>query len=146
LIPQFNNRTHRELLVVDGRIGFIGGAGIADWWNRDGVKGKRWRDMMVRVEGPAVSALQAVFAQNWLRVSGEILTEDEYFRFVDGSDQSSALVIGSTPAAGSTQARILYQLLISCARECIYISTPYFLPDRSAQQAIIRAVREGMSK
>jgi cardiolipin synthase len=142
LIPQFNNRTHRELLIVDGSIGFIGGAGIADWWNCDGVKGNRWRDMMVRVEGPAVAALQAVFAQNWLRVSGEILTGDEYFRFLHGSDQSSALVIGSTPAAGSTQARILYQLLMSCARECIHISTPYFLPDRSARQAIIRAARE----
>ena len=79
-IPQFNNRTHRELLIVDGSVAFIGGAGIADWWMRDGVKGKRWRDMVVRVEGPSAAALQAVFAQNWLRVSGEILTGAELFR------------------------------------------------------------------
>src|SRR5262249_15035769 len=77
-----------------------------------------------------------------LRVSGGILAGNEYFQFMDGSDQSSALVIGSTPAAGSTQARILYQLLITCACERVYISTPYFLPDHSAQKAIIRAVRE----
>ena len=67
---QVNNRTHREMLIVDGTTAFIGGAGIADWWYRDGVKGRRWRDMMMRVEGPSVAALQAVFAQNWLRVAG----------------------------------------------------------------------------
>lgn len=142
LVLQFNNRTHRELLIVDGTVGFIGGAGIADWWFRDGIKGNRWRDMMMRVEGPSVAALQAVFAQNWLRVAGEILTNAEDFRFLETSDRTPALVVGSTPAAGATQARILYQLLISCARKCIYISTPYFLPDKSARRAIIQATRE----
>ncbi len=142
LVLQFNNRTHRELLIVDGKTGFIGGAGIADWWYRNGVKGNRWRDMMLRMEGPSVPALQAVFAQNWLRVSGEILTGEEYFEFSDATDHTSALIVGSTPAAGATQARILFQLLISSARDCIYISTPYFLPDRSARHAIVRAARQ----
>lgn len=142
LILQLNNRTHRELLIVDGKIAFIGGAGIADWWYRDGVKGRRWRDMVIQVEGPSVAALQAVFSQNWLRVAGEILTGDEYFQFPDRSDRTPALVVGSTPAAGATQARIFFQLLISCARNCIYISSPYFLPDRSARRAIIQAARE----
>jgi len=142
LILQFNNRTHRELLIVDGKVAFIGGAGIADWWYRDGVKGKRWRDMMLRVEGASVPALQAVFAQNWLRVAGEILTGEDYFQFPDDRDGKAALVVASTPSAGATQARILFQLLISCARKRIYISSPYFLPDRSARRAIVRAVRE----
>lgn len=141
-VPRFNNRTHRELLIVDGKTAFIGGAGIADWWYRDGVKGNRWRDMMMRVEGPSVAALQAVFAQNWLRVSGEILSGEEYFQFSQGANRTPGLVVGSTPAAGATQARILFQLLISCARQYIYISTPYFLPDRSARRAIVRAARE----
>jgi cardiolipin synthase len=127
---------------VDGRTAFIGGAGIADWWYRDGVKGNRWRDMMLKVNGPSVSALQAVFAQNWLRVSGEILTDEELFELSDSDNQSAALVVGSTPAAGSTQARILFQVLIASAREYIHISTPYFLPDRSARQAIIYAARK----
>ena len=118
-IPEFNNRTHRELLIVDGSVAFIGGAGIADWWIRDGVKGKRWRDMMVRVEGPSAEALQAVFAQNWLRVSGEILTGKDYFAENADGHGAPTLVVGSTPAAGSTQARILYQLLITSARKCI---------------------------
>jgi cardiolipin synthase len=141
-IPELNNRTHRELLIVDGQTAFIGGAGIADWWYRDGVKGNRWRDMVVRLQGPSVSALQAVFAQNWLRVSGEILTTDGFSEDSDSADHSPALVVASTPAAGATQARILFQLLISSARKSINISTPYFLPDRSARRAIIRAARE----
>jgi cardiolipin synthase len=141
-IPQLNNRTHRELLIVDGKTAFIGGAGIADWWYRDGVKGNRWRDMVVRVEGPSVSALQAVFAQNWLRVAGEILTDDGFSEQSDSTDHSAALVVGSTPAAGATQARILFQLLIASARKSINISSPYFLPDRSARRAIVYAARE----
>lgn len=141
-VLDLDNRTHRELLIVDGKTAFIGGAGIADWWFRDGVKGARWRDMMLKVEGPSVAALQAVFAQNWLRVSGEILTSDEYFQFPLDGDGRAALVVGSTPAGGSTQARILYQLLISAARKCIYISSPYFLPDRGARRALIKAARE----
>ena len=142
LLPDLNNRTHRELIVIDGQTAFIGGAGIADWWMRDGVKGRRWRDMILRVEGPSVAALQAVFAQNWLRVAGEILTGDEYFDVPGSADSTPALVVGSTPAAGATQARILFQLLISCARKCVYISSPYFLPDGSAHRAIIQAARE----
>jgi cardiolipin synthase len=141
-IPEFNNRTHRELLIVDGSVAFIGGPGIADWWLKDGIKGKRWRDMMVRVEGPSAAALQAVFAQNWLRVSGEILTGEDYFASSGDGQGAPALAVGSTPAAGSTQARILFQLLIASARRCIYISTPYFLPSGSARQAIIQAARE----
>lgn len=137
-----NNRTHRELLIVDGRTAFIGGAGIADWWQRDGVHGNRWRDTVLRVEGPAVSALQSVFAQNWLRVAGEILTGERYFHFPSCTDAKPALVVGSTPAAGSTQARILFQTLIASAKKCVYISSPYFLPDRSARGVLIRAVRD----
>ena len=141
-IPHFNNRTHRELLIIDGAVAFIGGAGVGDWWMKDGVRGNRWRDMVVRVDGPSSGALQAVFAQNWLRVSGEILTGEDYF--LDGRDGSGppALVVESTPAAGSTQARILFQLLISSARKRICISSPYFLPSGSARRAIIQAAKD----
>ncbi len=141
-IPELNNRTHRELMIIDGAVAFVGGAGVADWWWKDGVKGNRWRDMMVRVEGSSAAALQAVFAQNWLRVSGEILTGGDYFSNNHDGDGAPALVVGSTPSAGATQARILFQLLIASARKRIYISTPYFLPSGSARRAIIQAARE----
>ncbi len=142
LLPLMNNRTHRELLIVDGKIAFFGGAGIADQWYV-GLKGKpRWRDTVVRVEGPVVSSLQSAFAQNWLRVAGEIITGEEYFSFPAGEGRSVGLVITSTPSAGSTRARTLFQLLIAAAQRCIYISTPYFLPDLSARQAIVDAIRD----
>jgi cardiolipin synthase len=142
LLPQINNRTHRELLVIDGVTGFIGGAGIADQWYKGAGGAARWRDTMFRVRGPAVTSLQSVFAENWLRVAGEILTSEEYFVYKPGQGESLGAVINSTPAAGSTRARILYQLLIASARQCIYISTPYFLPDRSARKAVVQAIQE----
>jgi cardiolipin synthase A/B len=144
LLPQINNRTHREILVIDGKTGFVGGAGIADIWYT-GVKGNpRWRDTAVRLEGAVVCSLQSAFAQNWLRVSGEILIGNDYFPFDrdPGGRHTIAFVVNSTPSAGSTRARILFQMLIASAKEKIYINTPYFLPDRSARRAIIEAVRD----
>jgi cardiolipin synthase len=141
-IPQFNTRTHREMLIIDGGVAFVGGRGVADWWIKDGVRGNRWRDMMVRVEGPAASALQAVFAQNWLRVSGDVLANGDFVTSEADSEGATALVVGSTPSAGATQARILFQVLIASARKCIYISSPYFLPSGSARRAIVQAARE----
>jgi len=139
LLPQINNRTHREMLIVDGTFGFVGGAGIADQWYTGLKKNARWRDTVVRMEGPVVASLQSAFAQNWLRVAGEIITGEEYFSFPAGAGDSVGLIITSTPSAGSTRARTLFQLLISSAQERIYISTPYFLPDLSARQAIVEA-------
>ncbi len=142
LLPQMNNRTHRELIVIDGRIGFIGGAGIADQWYKDIGRSARWRDTMFRVEGPAVAHLQSVFAENWLRASGDILLGDGYYHFDKANGPVRAMVVNSTPSAGSTRARILYQVLINAAQKSISITTPYFLPDRSAREEVIRAIRE----
>jgi cardiolipin synthase A/B len=142
LLPHLNNRTHRELMIVDGVTGFIGGAGIADQWYHGLGNKPRWRDTVICAKGPVVSGLQSVFAENWLRVSGEILCSSEYFQFPEGTGRSIGLVVNSTPAGGSTRSRILFQTLIAAAKDKIYISTPYFLPDRSARGAIIEAVRD----
>jgi len=142
LLPQINHRTHRELLIVDGTTAFIGGAGISDQWYKGAKNHPRWRDTVAQVHGPAVSSLQATFAQNWLRVAGEILAAEEDFDFRPADGGSTALVVNSTPEAGSTRARILFQALIACAKKRIYITTPYFLPDKSARQALAQAVRE----
>ena len=142
LLLQMDNRTHREILVVDGTVGFIGGAGVADVWFKQVKSEARWRDTVFRVTGPAVASLQATFAENWLRVTGEILTGSEYFSFTPANGNIMGLVVNSTPAAGSARARILFQTLICSASKSIYITTPYFLPDRSAHQAVVRAKRE----
>ncbi len=144
-LPRYNNRTHRELLIVDGQVAYIGGAGIADQWYRGTAGKKRWRDTMVRVEGDAVPRLQATFAENWLEAHGEILTGPEYFPRVEVESRAAVLVVNSTPSAGgATRARTLYQVLAASAQKAIDITTPYFLPDRSLSDEIVRASQRGV--
>ncbi len=140
---RINNRTHRELLIVDGEVGFIGGAGFADHWLLGAGRRKRWRDTMYRVEGDAVASLQSTFAENWLEASGEILAGKEYFPFKEIAEEMVVLVVDSSPSAGrSTRGRILFQTLLASARRSIHIATPYFLPDRSMRAEMIRAIKE----
>ncbi|HVG34936.1 MAG TPA: phospholipase D-like domain-containing protein [Pyrinomonadaceae bacterium] len=143
-LARINNRTHREIIVVDGRVGFLGGAGFADHWLKGDEKNPRWRDSMFRVEGPAVSSLQAAFVENWLEASGEILTDIKFFPArEDAGGEIPALIIDSSPTTGmSTRARILFQTLLASAQKSILITTPYFLPDRSARREMIRAIEE----
>ncbi len=144
-VMRFDNRTHRELLIVDGKIGFIGGAGIADQWYGGRHGNPQWRDSMVRVEGEAVANLQATFAENWLSACGELLIGDAYFPDIQCPDPTVALVINSTPTiGGSTRARVLFQLLLAAARHSISITTPYFLPDKGMMRELCRAVERGV--
>jgi cardiolipin synthase len=142
-----NNRTHREITIVDGSIAFVGGAGYADWW-RFATKGEpRWRDTMVRAQGDAVRAIQGAFVENWLEASGEILSGADYFPVLNTvSGSVTGLVVCSTPSSsvGSTRARVLFQTLIAAARKSIYITTPYFLPDRSMRDELMRAKKRGV--
>lgn len=145
-IASINNRTHRELLVVDGRCGFIGGAGIADHWLIDKKGHRRWRDTVIRVEGDVVSNLQATFAENWLETTGEVIFGDEYFPELKAAGNAEAMQINSSPSAGgSTRARILFQALVSAARSNIRITTPYFLPDSSMLRELVRAAQRGVN-
>jgi cardiolipin synthase A/B len=142
-LPRINNRTHREFIIIDGEIGFIGGAGIADHWLYGKNDHPRWRDSMFRVEGKAVTNLQSTFAENWLEASGEILTGKDYFPLCEVDGKVEAMVVNSSPSAGaSTRARILFQTLLASAGKSIHITTPYFLPDRSAREEMIRAMKE----
>ena len=140
---QLDNRTHRELLIVDGHIGFLGGAGIADQWFSGIPNHPRWRDTMVRVEGGAVPNLQATFAENWLSATDELLAGSAYFPEMSCPDPTAAIVVNSTPTiGGSTRARVLFQLLLASAKQSISITTPYFLPDRSLTHELCRAITE----
>ena len=144
-LMQLDNRTHRELLIVDGKIGFIGGAGIADSWFKEKPRHPRWRDTVLRVKGDAVPNLQATFAENWLACCGELLVGDAYFPEVASADHTAAMVVNSTPTVGgSTRARVLFQLLVASARKSISITTPYFLPDRSLTDELCKAVARGV--
>jgi cardiolipin synthase len=145
-IPHYNNRTHRELMVIDGTIGFIGGAGIADHWYKQTSKDQpRWRDTMVRVEGDAVPNLQATFAENWLESCGELIAGPDYFPIIHRDRAQTAMIVNSMPSmGGSTRARVLMQSLVASAHKSILITSPYFLPDGSMSDEIVRARKRGV--
>jgi cardiolipin synthase len=143
-LARINNRTHRELLVVDGRVAFVGGAGVADWWATN-YRGKpRWRDMMVRIEGPVVSDIQGIVAENWLECCGEILTGPETYKPRSPAGNISAFAIKSSPADRATSSRVLFQTMIEGSNHRVRIATPYFLPDKAFRQALIRTARRGV--
>lgn len=158
-LKRFNNRTHRDILVVDGEVAFVGGVGVADYWlspagdGRLGPpgNGRPWRDTMVRIRGDLVKALQTSFAENWLEAAGEVLPEKEFALLTREEpralphDGGLGMVVNSTPSAGrATQARLLFQILVASARESIHICSPYFLPDRSLMAELERAARRGV--
>jgi cardiolipin synthase len=144
-LARLNNRTHRELLVVDGQVAFVGGAGVADWWMRPDVKGPVWRDTMARIEGPVVSDIQGVLSENWLEVVGEILTGAETYKPHRPVGEAPAFAIKSSPADRATVSRVLFQTLIESANRRVMITTPYFLPDKAFRAAISRTIRRGVS-
>jgi cardiolipin synthase len=143
-IHRINNRTHRELVIVDGSVAFTGGAGVADWWHQE-YRGKPpWRDTMVRIEGPLVAVLQGVFAENWLECGGEILTSSREWPTLQAAGTTDAMVVKSSPADRATASRVVFQVLIEGASHAVDIGTPYFLPDRALRRALIAAVQRGV--
>lgn len=144
-LARLNNRTHRELLIIDGRAAFIGGAGVADWWAFPRGKHPPWRDTMARIEGPLVAALQGVAAENWLECCGEIFTGPEYFPSLEVVGDTTAFVVKSSPADRATASRVAFQLLMEGADHHIRIATPYFLPDRALRRALVNIARRGVA-
>lgn len=149
MLRRWNNRTHRNLLVVDGQVAFVGGAGVADYWSR--AEPPPWRDCVVRVSGPIVGGLQAVFAENWLECTGELLVGPESLPSVSaasefgGSEYALGIAVGSTPTAGrSTRARVLVQVLLATARESIDLCSPYFVPDIGIRRELLAARKRGV--
>jgi cardiolipin synthase len=147
-LARLNNRTHRELLIVDGKVAFMGGAGIADWWVYPTFKRLRWhkpwRDTMARIEGPVVAALQGVAAENWLECCGEILTGPEYFPSLAHAGDTTAFVVKSSPSDRATASRVTFQMLMEGSDHAVHVTTPYFLPDRSLRRALVETVRRGV--
>ncbi|MDH6169896.1 cardiolipin synthase [Variovorax boronicumulans] len=143
-IGRMNNRTHRKLLVVDGRIGFTGGVGIAPEWTGHAQDPQHWRDSHYKVEGPAVAQMQAVFMDNWIKVSGEVLHGERYFPHLPAVGDGRAQVFSSSPSGGSESMHLMYLLSIAAATKTIDLSSAYFVPDDLTVGALVAAMRRGV--
>jgi cardiolipin synthase len=155
-ISRMNNRTHRKLLVVDGRVGFTGGVGIAPEWTGNAQDPEHWRDSHYRVEGPVVAQMQSVFMDNWIKASGEVLHGERYFpkiapveaaaRAVAEGAQSGgrAQMFSSSPTGGSESMHLMYLLAIAAATRTIDLSSAYFVPDALTVDALVAAMKRGV--
>jgi cardiolipin synthase A/B len=143
-LARLNNRTHRKLLVVDGRIGFTGGVGIADKWRGMAQDSEHWRDTHFRIEGPVVGQIQAVFTDNWTKATGVVLDGEAYFPKLEAAGTQSAQMFSSSPTGGSESMHLMYLLAINAAQKTIQLSNSYFVPDELTVNALAAAARRGV--
>ena len=143
-LGRMNNRTHRKLLVVDGRIGFTGGVGIADQWQGKAQDPEHWRDMHFRVEGPVVAQMQAAFNDNWIKATGEVLNGADYFPPLPPAGSSDAHLFISSPAGGSESMHLMYLMSIAAAEHSIDLEASYFVPDTLITKALLAARQRGV--
>lgn len=142
--PNINHRTHRKLLVVDGRIGFTGGMGIDDRWQGNADSPHVWRDTAVEVEGPVVREMQGVFAANWLHTTSTVIAGDGFFPPPHPVGSSLAQCFMSGPTEGPQYSRLGYLFAIASARKSIDIEDAYFIPDDLAIDMLLDARQRGV--
>jgi len=143
-LGRLNNRTHRKLLIVDGKIGFTGGVGMGIEW-KDGLMGlPPWRDSHFKAEGPVVAQMQAVFVDNWIKTTGRVLHGAEYFPKLAPAGDMDAQMFGSSPVGGSESMHLMVLLALTAARTSIDIENAYFVPDKLTCEALCSAARRGV--
>ncbi|HSV80116.1 MAG TPA: cardiolipin synthase [Ramlibacter sp.] len=143
-LGRINNRTHRKLLIVDGRVGFTGGVGIATPWTGDAQDEDHWRDCHFRVEGPVVAQMQSVMLSNWSKTTGTILHGADYFPPLEPVGELQAQMFHSSPSGGSESMQLMYLIAITAAVRSIDIASAYFVPDEMARGALVAALRRGV--
>jgi cardiolipin synthase len=144
-VKRLANRTHRKILVADGRVGLTGGVGIAEEWTGNAEDPDHWRDTHVRVEGPVVRGLFGAFAENWLEATGEVLAGPEYLPEIeDGRDGGPMMVVRSSAGVGDSNVEALYYLAIAAAKESIDLTAAYFAPRPAFIEALQDAAERGV--
>lgn len=143
-LGRMNNRTHRKLLVVDGRIGFTGGVGIAPQWTGHAQDPEHWRDTHFQVQGPVVAQMQATFLDNWVKVTGQVLNGAAYFPALAPVGKEFAQMFRSSPTGGSESMQLMYLLSITAASRSIDLSAAYFVPDELTSNALVEAMKRGV--
>ena len=139
-----NHRSHRKLLIIDGKIGFTGGVCIDDTWLGDGNTPGHWRDTQARITGPAVREMQAVFAANWLQTTSRLLMGPDYFPEPPRTGNAVTQCFMSGPNERPENARLSYLLAIASARKSIQLSHAYFVPDDLAIEMLLAARQRGV--
>jgi cardiolipin synthase A/B len=143
-LARLNNRTHRKLLVVDGKVGFTGGVGIAPQWTGHAQDPEHWRDTHYQVRGPAVAHMQATFLDNWLKVTGRVLHGDDYFPALAPVGSHRAQMFSSSPSSGSESMQLMYHMAIAAADRSIDLSAAYFVPDELTRRLLADALERGV--
>ena len=142
-LEEVNYRTHRKILVIDGQIGFTGGAGVADHWLGHADSKDHWRDTQVRMRGPIVRLLEGAFYENFVETAGTVAPDLDNVE-IERDDVGHSLVLRSSPTGGSSDLKRLYLLGIASARRTIDITSPYFVTDESTTWALRDAVSRGV--
>ncbi len=148
-LGRMNNRTHRKLLIIDGRMGFTGGVGIAEEWTGHAQDEKHWRDTHFQVEGPVVGHMQAVFMDNWIKATGNVPHGPKYFPEIAASPEGDANdgvahMFSSSPTHGADDMELMYLMAITAASRSIHLASAYFVPDGLAINALVEAARRGV--
>ncbi|MEA2288703.1 MAG: cardiolipin synthase [Solirubrobacteraceae bacterium] len=144
-VRRLNNRTHRKLLVADGRVGMIGGVGIAEEWTGDAQDPDHWRDTHVRVHGPVVRHLQGAFAENWLEATGDALVGDDYLPELEPvNDGGPMQLVRSKSGVGDTNVEALYFLAIESAQRTLDLTAAYFAPRPAFVETLCDAAERGV--
>jgi len=143
-LRRYNNRTHRKVLVVDGRTGFTGGVGIASEWTGDAQDPAHWRDDHFRLDGPVVRYLQGSFAENWRQASGVVLVGDAMFPPLTPAGNARVVPLRAAPGGSISDIAFIYWLLFHTAQKEVRIATPYFVPDPDLELGIAEAARRGV--
>jgi cardiolipin synthase A/B len=143
-LGRMNNRTHRKLLVADGRLAFTGGVGIAPKWTGRAQDTDHWRDTHFEVEGPVVAQMQAVFLDNWIKVTGDVLHGPDYFPQLLRAGSGRSQMFSSSPSGGSESMQLMYMMAITAASRSIDLSAAYFIPDDLAVRALTEAMNRGV--
>jgi cardiolipin synthase len=143
-LGRLNNRTHRKLLIIDGKIGFTGGVGMGVEW-KHGIEGiPPWRETHFKAEGPVVAQMQAVFVDNWIKTTGRVLHGAEYFPKLASCGDMDAQMFGSSPVGGSESMHLMVLLALTAAKTSIDIENAYFVPDNLTVEALCSAARRGV--
>ena len=143
-LGRMNNRDHRKLAIIDGRIAYIGGFGFAKEWEGHAQDRDHWRDTGLRVNGPVVNRIQGAFCENWIEETGEVPAGEKYFPHLGAAGPTQAHVAYTSPNGSVSSVQVLYYLAITSARREIIIQNPYVLPDDDAIAALGDAVKRGV--